>query len=91
MKKPVQHFDKLGRELVIGDCVAYSSRFIHGVAVGRITELKRVRAVVMGIYIKPPEGILDYSQGQYHYESIASSDMIKLDAKDVTFKILQSK
>lgn len=91
MKKPVQHVDKLDRELSVGDCVAYSSHFIHGVAIGRITALKRTRAIIESIPLKQPEGIIDYSQGRSYNESIVSSDMIKLDAKDVTFKILKSK
>ena len=90
MKTQIQHFDKLDRELAVGDCVAFNSFYKHGLAIGRIVALKKTRSTVAIIPLKEPHRRDAYWQEQYE-EDITSRDMIKLDTKDVMFQVLKSK
>jgi len=91
MKKQVQHFDKLDRELAVGDCVAFNSFYKHGLAIGRIVALKKTRATVSAIPLKEPHRQDHYWSEANYEEDITSRDMIKLDTKDVMFQVLKSK
>jgi hypothetical protein len=84
MTKQVQHFDKLGRELAVGDVVAFKS-FYTGMTIGRIDRLKKVRASIISLsdtrkswYISGPE-------------DINSGETVKLDPRDVAFYLLKNK
>jgi hypothetical protein len=84
MKTPIQHFDKLGRELVVGDVVAFKS-FYTGMTIGRIDRLKKVRASIVSLsdarkswYISGPE-------------DINTGETVKLDPRDVAFYLLKNK
>ena len=84
MKIQVQHFDKLGRELQVGDVVAFTS-FFTGMTIGRIDKLKKVRATIVSLS--------DSRKPWYHDtpEDINSSDLVKLDPRDVAFYLLKNK
>lgn len=84
MTKQVQHFDKLGRELAVGDVVAFAS-FFTGMTIGRIDRLKKVRASIVSLS--------DSRKPWYHNspEDINSGDLVKLDSKDVAFFLLKQK
>ena len=82
--KTLQHFDKLGRELTVGDVVAFKS-FYTGMTIGRVDKLKKVRASIVAIsdtrkswYVPGPE-------------DINSGELVKLDSKDVAFYLLKNK
>lgn len=90
MKKQVQHFDKLDRELAVGDCVAFNSFYKQGLAIGRIVALKKTRSTVATIPLKEPHRRDRYWTESYE-EDITSRDMIKLDTEDVMFQVLKSK
>lgn len=84
MTKTNQHFDKLGRELAVGDVVAFTS-FYTGMTIGRIDRLKKVRASIQSFKdVKMswiPEGL----------EDINSGETVKLDPRDVSFYLLKNK
>ena len=84
MKTQVQHFDKLGRELAVGDVVAFAS-FFTGMTIGRIDKLKKVRAMIVSLS--------DSRKPRYYDtpEDINSSDLVKLDSRDVAFYLLKNK
>ena len=84
MTKQVQHVDKLGRELAVGDVVVFKS-FYTGLAIGRIDRLKKVRASIVSLsdtrnswYVSGPE-------------DINSGETVKLDPRDVSFYLLKNK
>lgn len=84
MTKQVQHFDKLGRELTVGDVVAFKS-FYTGMTIGRIDRLKKVRASIISLsdtrkswYVSGPE-------------DINTGETVKLDPRDVAFYLLKNK
>ena len=84
MTKQVQHFDKLGRELQVGDVVVFTS-FYTGMTIGRIDRLKKVRALIMSLSdTRKPW----YTPGP---EDINSSETVKLDSGDVAFYLLKNK
>jgi len=84
MTKQVQHVDKLGRELAVGDVVAFTS-FFTGMTIGRIDRLKKVRASIVSLSdTKSPW----YTQDP---EDINSGELVKLDPKDVAFYLLKNK
>lgn len=91
MKKQVHHFDKLDRELAVGDCVAFDSFYKHGLSIGRIVTLKKTRATVSAIPLREPHRQDHYWSEANYEEDITSRDMIKLDTKDVMFQVLKSK
>lgn len=84
MTKQIQHFDKLGRELQVGDVVAFAS-FFTGMTIGRVDRLKKVRATIVSLS--------DSRKPWYHDspEDINSGDLVKLDPKDVEFYLLKQK
>jgi len=84
MKIQVQHFDKMGRELQVGDGVAFTS-FFTGMTLGRVDKLKKVRATIVSLS--------DSRKPWYHDtpEDINSSDLVKLDPRDVAFYLLKNK
>lgn len=90
MKKQIQHFDKLDRELAVGDCVAFNSFYKHGLAIGTIVALKKTRSTVAYIPLKEPHRVSYVSDDSYE-EDITSRDMIKLDSKEVMFHVLKNK
>ena len=84
MKTQNQHFDKLGRELHVGDVVAFTS-FYTGMTIGRIDRLKKVRASIVSLSdTRKPW----YTPGP---EDINSGETVKLDPKDVSFYLLKNK
>jgi hypothetical protein len=84
MTKQVQHFDKLGRELQVGDVVAFTS-FFTGMTIGRIDRLKKVRASIVSLSdARKPW----YTPGP---EDINSKETVKLDPRDVAFYLLKNK
>lgn len=84
MKTQVQHFDKLGRELQVGDVVAFAS-FFTGMTIGRVDKLKKVRASIVSLSdTRKPW----YTPGP---EDINSGDLVKLDPRDVAFYLLKNK
>jgi len=84
MTKQVQHFDKLGRELAVGDVVAFTS-FFTGMTIGRIDRLKKVRASIVSLSdTRKPW----YTPGP---EDINSGETVKLDPHDVAFYLLKNK
>ena len=84
MTKQVQHFDKLGRALAVGDVVAFKS-FYTGMTIGRIDRLKKVRASIVSLS--------DTRQSWYVSgpEDINSGETVKLDPRDVAFYLLKNK
>lgn len=85
MPQTYTHFDKLGRELAVGDVVAYNS-FLNGtLTVGRIERLMKVRAEI--------HSFVD-SRSRWNtsnIEDINSRDTIRLDPKDISFWLLKHK
>ena len=84
MTKQVQHFDKLGRELAVGDVVAFAS-FYTGMTIGRVDRLKKVRASIQSLSDSRKPW---YTDGP---EDINSGELVKLDPKDVEFFLLKNK
>jgi hypothetical protein len=84
MKTPIQHFDKLGRELVIGDVVAFKS-FYTGMTIGRIDQLKKVRASIVSLSDTRKSW---YTSGP---EDINSGETVKLNPQDVAFYLLKQR
>jgi hypothetical protein len=84
MTKQVQHFDKLGRELAVGDVVAFTS-FFTGMTIGRIDRLKKVRASIVSLSDTRKSW---YTPGP---EDINSRETVKLDPRDVSFYLLKNK
>lgn len=84
MKKEIQHFDKLGRELQVGDVVVFTS-FYTGMTIGRIDRLKKVRASIQSFKDTKMSWI---PSGP---EDINSSETVKLDSRDVAFYLLKNK
>lgn len=84
MKTQNQHFDKLGRELAVGDVVAFAS-FFTGMTIGRVDRLKKVRASVQSLSDSRKPWYTDSP------EDINSNDLVKLDPKDVEFFLLKQK
>jgi hypothetical protein len=84
MTKQVQHVDKLGRELQVGDVVAFAS-FYTGMTIGRVDRLKKVRATIVALS--------DSRKPWYHDspEDINSNSLVKLDSRDVSFFLLKNK
>ena len=84
MTKQVQHVDKLGRELQVGDVVAFAS-FFTGMTIGRVDKLKKVRASIISLSDSRKPWYTDSP------EDINSGDLVKLDPRDVSFYLLKNK
>jgi hypothetical protein len=85
MTKQVQHFDRLGRELAVGDVVTYNSFYNGGLTVGRIERLMKVRAEIHSFVDNRSRW------GTSNIEPINCNDTIKLDPKEISFWLLKHK
>lgn len=73
--------DKLGRYLVVDDCVAYES-YYGGITVGRVTKINRARVRIMRV---------TDTNLRNTPEDIMPRDIVRIDSKDVSFYLLKNK
>jgi hypothetical protein len=78
--KVYQHFDKLGRELAVGDCIAYNSHF-GGLTVGRVEKINRERIKIIRL--------TESANMDWEFEFAHPCNTVLLDSKDVTFYLLK--